>query len=798
MSARRLIPVALWLICLLLSLGIIGVETRVTSDLSQFFPRAATPYDELLLRQLGEGPAARLILIAVEGGAGEDRVYASKRLAEALPRSGLFRRVMNGETPLPAEERERLFAYRYLLSPQVSAERFAETSLRTALRQRLHELATPLSLLEKPLLPADPTGDFLSLLQSWRPPHAPLVRDGVWVSADGKRALLLAETKASSFDLDAQERAVGMIRRLCDEADRAAGLSLSLSGPGAFAVESKEIIRTEASLLSGADSIIILALMFLAYRSWRPLMLCALPLASGLLVAVALVSWLFRGIHGITLIFGTTLMGVAMDYPAHVFSHLHAGEGVERTLVQIWPTIWLGAFASATGFLAMLMTDFTGLIQLGAFSVIGLLVAAVCTRWVLPALLPADWTPRRDPANSKWLTPWLRLPRLARLGAITGGVIAAGFLWSMETSPWDDDLAALSPVPQRMYALDAQLRAELGAPDVSHLVVVTATDAEGALQRSEALVARSAFLLQRGWVGDIDYAARYLPSVRTQRLRQAQLPSATALETTLGKARRGLPFRDDLFRPFLRDVVTARTLLPLRPSDVAETWLGLRIAPLLFEQGDRWHALLLFREVREPTELAAWFNRQGEAGARYFNLKAESDRLIAGFRSAAVKWLAMGSVVILLVLWLACRSLRHALRSLLPVALALVMTVAILLASGQRLSLFHLISLLLVLGVSIDYSLFFNRSDERLAMRKRTLHAVILCAGSTVSVFGILALSQIPVLAAIGRTVAIGVSLSFLLALVMARTDDGDAASDEHRKDSSLAPPEKSTVGAGD
>ncbi len=768
MSARRLIPVGLWLVCLLLSLCIVAAKTRISSDLSQFFPRADTPYEQLLLQELREGPAARLILLAIEGGAERDKADASKRLADALQQSGLFKQVINSERLPFAEERERLFSYRYLLSPRVSAERFTEAGLREALQQRLREFATPLSMFAKPLLPADPTGEFLSLLQAWEPARRPATRQGVWFSGDGGRALLLAETRASSFDLNAQETVVATIKSRFIETKAAADLHLLLSGPAVFAVTSKAIIRAEMALLSGADSLMILILIFLAYRSWYPVMLCALPLASGMLMALAAVSFLFDGIEGITLVFGTTLLGVAMDYPVHLFSHLHAGERVVQTVRQIWPTIWQGAFASAMGFLAMLTSEFAGLMQLGVFSVTGLMVAALCTRWVLPALLASDWAPRRDPADAAWLTPLLRLPRFAPVVAIAGGVMAAGFLCSLDASPWEDDLAALSPIPKKMYALDSQLRAQLGAPEVSHLVVVAASDAETALERSESLASRLSVMLQRGWIGEIDYAARYLPSARTQRLRQQQLPAPAVLERTLEKARQGLPFKKDLFPPFVRAVTASRALPPLRPEDLTETTLGLRIAPLLFQRSGGWNALLLFKDVREPDKLAEWFSQHAGTGARYVNLKTESDRLIARFRANALKWLAAGAVIILLMLWLGLRSLRRTLMALLPVALANVMTVAALLGLGQQLSLFHLISLLLVLGICIDYSLFFNRDDKEAAVRKRTLHAVLICAGSTVAVFGILALSQIPVLAAIGRTVSIGVSLSFLLALAMA------------------------------
>ncbi len=65
-----------------------------------------------------------------------------------------------------------------------------------------------------------------------------------------------------------------------------------------------------------------------------------------------------------------------------------------------------------------------------------------------------------------------------------------------------------------------------------------------------------------------------------------------------------------------------------------------------------------------------------------------------------------------------------------------------------------------MLGIGIDYSLFFSRPAP-LTDRRNTAHALLVCAISTLTVFGILAFSRLPVLHAIGLTVFLGVSASY-------------------------------------
>jgi predicted exporter len=152
-----------------------------------------------------------------------------------------------------------------------------------------------------------------------------------------------------------------------------------------------------------------------------------------------------------------------------------------------------------------------------------------------------------------------------------------------------------------------------------------------------------------------------------------------------------------------------------------------------------------------------------EGEVDYVDLKQATGQMLDGFRQAALTHLGWGALLIILLIGLAGRSLRRLVQVVLPLSAALALTLALQHALGERLSLFHLTSLLLVAGIGIDYGLFFSRRDSA-SERGRTLHALSVCAISTVTVFAILALSQLPVLHAIGSTVFIGVSAAYLLA----------------------------------
>jgi predicted exporter len=104
-----------------------------------------------------------------------------------------------------------------------------------------------------------------------------------------------------------------------------------------------------------------------------------------------------------------------------------------------------------------------------------------------------------------------------------------------------------------------------------------------------------------------------------------------------------------------------------------------------------------------------------------------------------------------------------------PIASAVAAAAAILLVAGTKLTLFHLVALLLVAGVGSNYALFFEREPPGEDDRQRTVFAVAFCAATTALAFGLLAWSQVPVLKMIGATAAIGAVASLAFATLIAR-----------------------------
>ncbi len=769
--ARRSILLAAWLVVLGLLALWNGFNLHPSTDLSQFLPRGVSQQDAVLLSQVRGGVAARTLLLRI----GLERptealADASRALAAGLRNDEGFAQIANGELDLAMRETDPdLFLYRYLIGPPGACiDALTEPALRAALEERLAELASGAAMLDKERFGADPTACYRQLLRALIPQRTPNRRHGVWFSPDGDYALMVVVTHAQASDLAAQRRAVERIRDVFDHLPESADLTLELAGPGYFAVGSEQRIKTETRVLSIAAGIATAGILAMAFRSAALVLLGMLPLLSGIMVGAALVSWLFGSVHGMTLALGVTLLGVALDYPVHVYAH--AAEADPGQTKPVWRTLLLGMATTVLGYAALAWTSFEGLSQLGVLAAAGLITAALTSRYLLPALMPVGY---RLPER-RWLAAFqARRPHWsprAGLGLLLLGLAGLGLVLSIGGNPWETDIRRLSTVPQAEIEKDSLIRAQLGAPDVSRLLYVVADDEAAVLARLEAVLPDLDALQAQGLIDGFDNVARWLPSPQTQATRRAELPDPAELTVRLAAANAELPFRLERLAPFVEDVDASRDLEPLTTADIADGLIGTRVSMLLQPLGDAWLGLVPLSGVADEAvgPLDALAERRG---IKYLDLRQGTADLLAGFFAEALDKFLIAALVIALALALALRSLARIGLVLLPIVIALVWTFTLVILIQGSVNLFHLVSLLLVAGLAVDYSLFLNRATADDADRLRTLLSVSVGAGSSFAMFGFLALSAIPALQSIGLTVTLGILCAYVLSLLLARAE---------------------------
>ena len=761
----------LWLLAMLAGVAVVS-QSRFTADMSFFLPSKPSVEQRVLVDQLREGSVSRLLMLAIEGGDANERAQASRLLRERLAATPEFATVQNGEMQALDADLGFLLNQRYVLSPAVNPDRFSVAGLKEAISNSIDLVSSAGGVLFKPYLTRDPTGEMAELLLGLQTGAQPHMREGVWASRDGQRAMLLLQTRALGSDTDGQETAISLVRAAfadISSASPAAGLTLQMSGPGMFAVEARAKIKDEVSRLSLVSMLAVAGLLYLVYRRISLVLLTLVPVLSGALAGVVAVSLVHGTVFGITVGFGSALIGEAVDYGIYYF--VQSGKlGVEGWRKRFWPTIRLGVMTSVFGFGALLFSGFPGLAQLGLYALTGVLTAALVTRFLLPPLAGQ----RVHNRSALWVGPLLqqcvRRAGVLRWPAVLLTVAAMVYLFAQRGDLWQPNLSALSTVSTRAAQLDGELRADLGAPDARYLVVVTATNREAALEAAERVGARLDELMARNVIGGYDTPARFMPSAATQQTRRASLPPADVLRVRLEEALTGSPLSAQRLQPFLDDIDRARKAANLTREDMQGTGLALLVDSLLLQREGGWSVLLPLRpalHAGSEIDAAAVQTALRGSEAVFIDMKQEFNSLYGSYIDEAIVLSCLGLGAILVLLAASLRDTMRLWRVLVPLIMAVALVAAGLLLQGTHLHLLHLIGMLLIVAVGSNYALFFESVSHADVPDAETLLSIALANTTTVIGFGVLSLSSTPVLQAVGATVAPGALLALVLSAAM-------------------------------
>ena len=765
--------ILVWLATLLVCVILIA-RTQFTADMSAFLPDHPSAEQQLLVDQLKGGMVSRTFLIGIEGSTPASRAQLSHQLAARLRSSGHFLVVRNGEAESNTKENQLLFENRYLLSHAVTPEHFSAAGLRESIGNSIDLLSSPAGLMVKKLLLRDPSGEMLAILGNFDGNHTIPVVDDAWTSQDGQRAILIAQTGADGSDTDAQQSNMQQIHTDFSGATHATGIDdakLLVSGAPVFSVNTRATIQQEVKKLSIISTAAVIMLLFLIYRSVTALTLGLLPVLSGVLAGIAAVSLGFGSVHGITIGFGTTLIGEAVDYTIYYFvqsqTREHAGE---NWIKRFWPTIRLGVLTSVCGFASLLFSSFPGLAQIGLYSITGLLTAAAVTRFVLPHLRPAHLrmvdTTRigvKLITLVAAITQWRALVYLLLAGASV-------FIFLHRDGMWSAGLSGLSPIPQAEQDLDMRLRADLGTPEMRYLVVVSSDTQERSLQSAERVANVLQGLVSQGVIASFDSPTRFLPSQATQKARQAALPDKAALQQNLVLALQGLPIKPERLSNFVEAVDAARQSPLLGYAQLQGSSLGMAVDAMLLRHGTGWSAILPLRVTTapgtdfNPSGLKTALQNAGIDNALVIDMLKQSNQLYTDYLHEVIVYSLIGLLGIVFMLAVALKSPARLWHVLLPVVAAVVFVIGGLVLAGEKLTLFHLIGMLLIVAIGSNYSLFFDRYSLAAAVEPHTLASLLFATLTTVIAFGTLALSHVPVLHAIGATVSPGAILALILA----------------------------------
>jgi len=692
-----------------------------------------------------------------------DRASARKAgaaIAEVLERSGLtlavsYRFPPDSLTALAA----MYFPYRFGLLTDDERNLLQHEQGSRIVDRALASVYGPESIADATMLRRDPFLLLPTFLSNLPLPLAHVALDeGVLTVHDGAKTWVLvsAQLKGNVYSLAYQNRFITMFDATTNSVRKQVpGLEVLRVGAVFYAHRGAQSAVRETSLIATVSMVGTIILILAVFRDARPLWLTLLAIAVGVLCAFGVCLSLYGGVHVVVLLFGVSLIGIAIDYCLQYITARFApdSESPQDRLRRVLPGITLGVITTLIGYATLMLAPFPGLRQLAVFSAVGLSASFVTVVLWLPLLDSA--APLRDSsqilANANLLWAFWSDARYRRWRHGFIALCALLGVTGLTRLKVDDDLRHQQALSGDLQREELEVRRLTGMEGGTEFVLVQAADSESALQNEEVLIQRLAAMQRDGALIGFQAVAQFVPSIKRQRENSALV-------------------QDQLMRPFLASYYRQLGVVGgMQPFAAAHGFLAPDAigdgSPIAFLHGlmlesdaDGAAQVVLLNGVNRPDEL----RRTVEAvpGVRFADPAGEVTRVLTEYRQRAVILIAVSALLMMPVLM--CRyGLRGSLLTLLPPGIAVLLAPEIAALVGVSFTFFGAIALVLVLSIGFDYAVFCREAPP--ARRAVTMLGVCLAMLATLLSFGLLGISRTYAVHAFGITLLAGTILALIL-----------------------------------
>lgn len=531
---------------------------------------------------------------------------------------------------------------------------------------------------------------------------------------------------------------------------------MTASGLIMHAAAGAQQAEREISTIGVGSAVGIVLIFWFVFASVRHVAVIFIPVIVGCVVASATLFLLLERVHIITFSFGAGLIGVSIDYVLHYLCERYQRKAVLKRLL---PSLMLGLASSVAAYSALAITPFPGLRQMAMFSVFGL-VAAWLTVVLWMPFLTAGLQPQ-PLSSAQYLSQWLqRMPRFDTHRWLLPLMVALGVgsIVMILFAKANDDLRLLQTSPKHLINQDRDMQQQLGINHSSEFLLIPCHELENCLQQEERLKPYLQALVERGTLNHYALLSSHLPSLNRQdeNARLVAQLYAHELEPLLAQINGQEKFLQPAELRFERDrhhrlelnVLESTALASLRHKVVKTSESGMAtVVSLQRTKGIDFKGP--YSQLKQDFPTLIYVDQVGAISS-----------LLHDYRLQVVQWASLAYLLIMIVFLLRYRSITW--RMLAPPLFASIFTVAILTQITVGLNLFHMLALILVLGLGIDMSIFLTETQQS----AQTWLAVTLSTITSLLAFGLLSLSQTPVLTHFGLTVLLGLSLVWILTVL--------------------------------
>ena len=592
------------------------------------------------------------------------------------------------------------------------------------------------------------------------------VKDGyLTVESGGKfHIILIGELSGTAFSISLQRQLMPLLKQIrADLPGRFHDAEFLMAGALPFAAAGTQSAIDETSTVGLGSLLGIIIILFAIFRSPRPFILTLLSIMLGCLGGFAACLAIFGQVHLLTLVFGSSLVGISVDYSLHYFcERFRFAEDWTplSALHHIFPGITLGLVTSVIGFAGLFFAPFPGMQGMAVFSSVGLCIAYGSVVICYPHFTHRLARPNFD-RPLEWMRAygalWLR-ERDWRAWAAVAALAVLSVIGCLRLVS-NDNVRLLQTPDAGVMAEQKRVQALIGHNLASQYFLVEGRDEADRRAREERLTEKLRALRETGQLAGYLAISDFVASPRRQKENLELLaPLIVGKESTMDRIARRIGLPDDT-----RDAYVAAFRQSMRAPPVElRHWLASPVSEpyrqLWLGPGKRGVVGVVgLRGANDLDALRALAS--ADPFVHFVDPAGEISRLFSQYRRQTT-WLTLISYGVVMLLLMARYGVAGGLLVMAIPVIAAIASLSVLGLLGEAINLFNVMALLLVLGIGVDYALFFRETGTG---NPATLLAIALSSTTTLLAFGLLTLSATTAIHSFGLTILVGIFVAFVL-----------------------------------
>ena len=566
-------------------------------------------------------------------------------------------------------------------------------------------------------------------------------RDGInFINYEGKFNVLL------KMDIDKKidsmiffDRLTELLRKMENDEE----IKIYISGVPIHAYYSQKSAQKEITIISAVSLIFICLIFLFIFKSVKPYIISMISIAVSSATSFFLLSILLDSIHIFTFVFGTSLIGVSLDYSIHFITEWYNEKDKKEVLRKILPSMSLSFMTTIASYFALSLTSLSLLKQTALFSIFGLASSFLTVIIIYPIIFKNDNRFLRENILNKTkniLAGYVDFLNIKFVLFLTIFVILI-LIINIPKLKVNFSSNQLYNPPDFLTYNETEIYKRLNSSLSRNIIISRGNSLNEALENEETLE---------------NYFTNYIALSKIFYSKSRQRENIKLVEDNLmpllKKQTEDLGFDNEIYNKIKSEFESVKNEF-LNIEDLIESMDELK--KLIVKNNGKYFIISTTGE----TETKIIENEN----IKIFNINLEINEALDKTARTAIKT-ALIAYIIIFFFMIIFLSKKHAIAIMIIQIISILVNLSVHSIFNFSVNIFSVFALILSIGISIDYCIFFSKSK---AKKEVTFLSIFLAMITTALSFGTLSFSGFIPVKSFGLFLFIGILVTFLLSPVL-------------------------------